>query len=112
MIDFTPYKRRTHKQLHNMLRKWLNALQMRDWQVELIFDTIPEEIAQGKVQPGGVTYQTETLQAKIWIDIDQCKAINEDPLYILGHEVTHIWLDVGHDEELQCNTLSQILNRG
>jgi len=110
MIDYRPYRPRTHNFLLKKLRQTLNTMQMRDWQVELYYGDIPPTCLQSQSDKvGACKYWIYNLDAVIWVNWSGCKADNQDPLDVLLHEVAHIWLAYETNEERQANILALLI---
>lgn len=104
------YKPRTHKFLESRLRKALNDLCMRDWEVNLITgEYVPNLFLDVCDNAASVKHDTSTLKADIWINFGLAKKNNQDPLNLLYHEVAHIWWAYCDDEERQCNILALLM---
>lgn len=110
MIKTIPYQNRTFKFLLKKLFELQNKLQMRDWQIDLIYgDSIPEDMSAKITDMGNCNFDTDTLEACIWIHKAACKIKNTDPLNVLYHEMAHVWLQYTEDEERQANILALLI---
>ena len=111
-MQVPPYKTRSFVCLDKALRKMLNTLCLRDWQVTLtVGSAAPEGFASNDAEGGGCClYNIDYLTADIWIDPFACKRVDSDPLWILGHEVGHIWINVIMNEEIKCSLIGTLLH--
>jgi len=112
-MNIPTFKHRDYGVLVKRLKETLNKLQMRDWEVTLVYGPIPPDELRDKWEnAGSCAFWTEWLQAVIWINIQECQNQNRDPLHVLLHEIAHIWLAYQDDEERECNILASILQTG
>ena len=110
-MQIPPYEYRTPKYLEGQLRKALNVLCLRDFEVTLEVGVIPPKGFEDCIgNCGAVIHDSDVLQAEIWINTAACKAEDRDPLHALMHEVGHIWLN-DRNEEVQCNVLAGLLSQ-
>jgi len=111
MIQTRPYKDRDIEFLNNKLRECQNLIQMRDWNIELWHgDTVP---AQFRDEDNGTSvarcsYDPALLKAEIWISPTRCRNNHADPLFIMLHEIGHIWQEI-HNEEVRCNQFASLM---
>jgi hypothetical protein len=111
MIKRPPYKHRTIAQLNNVLRATLNKLEMRDWQVDIETGSVPPLDFKDMPEADGAAFcrfEYAHHYAYIWIDPTRAKVINADPVWLLLHEVGHIFHDI-HDEETRCNIIAKLI---
>ena len=109
-MENIPYQKRTQKQLQDALKKILNLLCMRDWEIELVVGTTqPKELSAEWNCSASVSYNVAMLKAVLFVNPLLCAERNEDPLWNLYHEVFHIWLNYQEDEERQCNILASLI---
>ena len=91
-------------------REARNALQLRDWEIELYSGEIPPKGFEPYYLNSGATLsERDVLRARIWINMLQCKEQNHDPLAVVLHEISHIWLEAMEDDELMCNILTLLM---
>ena len=111
MITPPKYKTRTIEYLTERIRIAQNRLQMRDWLIDLDYgDSVPENF-QDYDNDNAVArceYSSDLLKAYIWISPKRCKKENADPVFILYHEIGHLFHEV-HNEEVRCNILASLL---
>ena len=105
MIHKPKYRTRTVKDLRRFVKDCQNALQMRDWQIDLIYgDTIPKEFVEGDDgNPAYIKYEHGHLTASIWVSPIRCARDNTDPRFNVAHEIAHAFQD-SHSEEVRSCT--------
>lgn len=111
MILVPPYKKRTHEFLHKKLLFCQNLLQMRDWQLELITENYPPSIFLDSDNGQSVSrcwFDDSILKGAIWISPLRAKEQGIDPLWLLYHEIGHLF-GILHNEETRCNILASLL---
>ena len=111
MIEINPYRRRSFDFLFESLKTCLNYVQMRDWKIELSYgDTVPPMFRDedNGTSIGRSRFHKPSLAAQIWISPTRCKSENADPLFILYHEIGHIWQET-HDEEVRSNQFATFM---
>lgn len=109
-VDIPSYKPRTHQFLLNQLKKAMNKLQLRDWEITLSTDAqAPAQLRDKWENAGSCVFWDEWLQAVVWINVAECRAQNMDPLHVMLHELAHIWLGYCENEERQCNVIGGLL---
>ena len=111
MIQTPKYRTRTHDYLLEVLRKCMNKLDMRDWDLDLSTEeTPPKELVDDDCSNACalVKYYIETLTGIIWICLARCKKDDCDPVFVLKHELGHIFLEL-HNEEWRCNKMAELL---
>ena len=95
------YQKATHEDLLKLLKWSQNKLNLRDWTIYL--DTGPRQRGEFLIAEGGdgekmsVAVQSitspERLRAWIWVSIDKCKIIDDNPYEVVLHEALHILLE-------------------
>lgn len=110
MITEYQFQRATLEQLTDCVKWTLNLLQMRDWQVDVY------DVANIQTDYGNSELDTNTLSAKVWVNVAGCKEDNKNPIATAIHEVLHIFLtyrtsNENLNDELTVLTLEPIVYR-
>jgi len=111
MIFRPPYKCRSLTVLTKALHNVQNKLEMRDWQIVIESGRVAPSDFKGIEEADGVAYcrfDPALHTAYIWLNMHRAKEIDADPLWLLMHEVGHIFHDL-HDEETRCNIIASLL---
>ena len=101
------WQNKTEEQIRHCIRWCQNQLQLRDWLVDLdLSDTPPVEMKDIEEEiHGTIQYAMTRRKALIWIDLEQVKADNDNPLTVVIHEMLHLMVKAnveGEDEDAVC----------
>lgn len=111
MIQRPAYKHRTLDQLYKAAKQVQNRLEMRDWQIVIETGKVAPSDFKCIVDADGAAFchfEPHLHSAYIWMDLSKAKESNTDPLWLLYHEIGHIFHDI-HDEETRCNIIANLI---
>lgn len=94
------YRHIRYERFEYLIKWFCNTYQLRDWDIQLEIGTeTPKDFEDSSQDsPGGCSIQSFNLIAKIWINTQECKTSNINPLEVLVHELLHILVDASQIE--------------
>lgn len=105
------YKKRTLTQMKRTMTKAIRDLCLRNWNIDFEYgDNRPKHVGpESDRNRGTAMIWKDELHALIWVNEGQCKEDNTDPLWVLKHELGHIWIADRQSEEVRASLIAYLL---